>query len=177
MKQTLNPPIRILTINVMLIMIVSCSTSPNKTNIKMEIQLRDQLKTAASDFFRLLEERDMEKWIDLWAEDGIDRKPYATGMFPEEINGRNAVYDAWKGIAEVFDSVSFPIQEIIVDEESRTVVVRLDGKGVMKNSNLYQNTYIFLIHYNEDLRIKECFEYFNPYVAGKAFGKLDQLKY
>ena len=177
MKQTLNLLIRKLTFNVLLIIIVSCSNSQNKTNIKMEIQLRDQLKTATSDFFRLLEERDMDKWIDLWAEDGIDRKPYATGMFPEEIVGKKAVYDSWKGITEVFESVSFPIHEFIVDEESRTVVVRLDGKGLMKNSNLYQNTYIFLLHYDKDLKIKECYEYFNPYVAGKAFGKLDKLKY
>jgi len=177
MKRTLNLLIRILTFNVMLMMIVSCSKSQNKTNLKMEIQLRDQLKTATTDFFRLLEERDMDKWIDLWAEDGIDRKPYATGMFPEEIVGRKAVYDSWKGITEVFDSVSFPIHELIVDEESRTVVVRLDGKGLMKNSNLYQNSYIFLVHYDKDLKINECYEYFNPYVAGKAFGTLDKLKY
>ena len=177
MKQALDLLIRILTFGLMFMMIVSCSQSQNKANRKMETQPRDQLITAATDFFRLLEERDMEKWIDLWAEDGIDRKPYATGMFPEEIVGREAVYDSWKGITEVFESVCFPIHEFIVDIKNRTVVVRLDGKGLMKNRNLYQNTYIFLIHYDKDLKIEECYEYFNPYVAGKAFGMLDKLKY
>jgi len=177
MKRKLDLLIRILTFSLMLMMIVSCSKSQNKKNIKMESQLRDQLKTATTDFVRLLEERDMDKWINLWADDGIDRKPYATGMFPEEIVGREAVYDSWKGITKVFDSVSFQIHELIVDIKSRTVVVRMDGKGLMKNSNLYQNTYIFLLHYNKDLKIKECYEYFNPFIAGKAFGMLDKLKY
>ena len=177
MKRTLNLLIRILTLNMMLMMIVSCNKSQNKTDIKMENQLRDQLTTSTTDFFRLLEERDMDKWIDLWAEHGIDRKPYATGMFPEEVVGKKVIYGVWKGITEVFDSVSFPIHEFIVDEENRTVVVRLDGKGLMKNGNLYQNTYIFLFHYDQNITIKECFEYFNPYIAGKAFGLLDKLKY
>jgi ketosteroid isomerase-like protein len=161
----------------MLMMSVSCIKSQNKTDIKMENELRNQLTSATSTFFQLLENRDIDKWIDLWAEDGIDRKPYATGMFPEEIIGKKAIYDAWKGITQVFDSVSFPIHEFIVDEENRTVVVRLDGKGLMKNGNIYQNTYIFLIHYDRNIKIIECYEYFNPYAAGKAFGKLDKLKY
>lgn len=139
-------------------------------------QLRDQLTSATKDFFLLLEEGDIGKWIDLWAEDGIDKKPYATGMFPEKIVGKKAIYDVWKGITKVFDSISFTIQEFIVDEENRTVVVRSDGKGLMKNGNLYHNTYIFLFHYDHN-KIKECYEYFNPYVAGKNFGMLDKLKY
>jgi ketosteroid isomerase-like protein len=145
--------------------------------MKMENQLRDQLISATKDFFLLLEEGDIGKWIDLWAEDGIDKKPYATGMFPEEIVGKKGIYDAWRGITKVFDRISFPIHEFIVDEEKRTVVVRSDGIGLMKNGNLYKNTYIFLFHYDPNNKIKECFEYFNPYIAGKNFGVLDKLKY
>jgi hypothetical protein len=143
----------------------------------MENQLRDQLTATTKDFFLLLEEGDISKWIALWAEDGLDKKPYATGMFPEETIGKTSIYDVWKGIFQVFDSVSFPIHELIVDEEKRTVVVRLDGKGLMKNGNLYQNTYIFLFHYDQNNKIKECYEYFNPFIAGKNFGLLDKLKY
>ncbi len=143
----------------------------------MENQLRDQLISTTKDFFVLLEDLDIGKWIDLWAENGIDKKPYASGMFPEEVTGKKSIYELWMGITMVFDSVSFPIQEVIVDEEKRTVVVRADGKGFMKNGNLYQNTYIFLFHYDQNNKIKECYEYFNPYIAGKNFGVLDKLKY
>jgi len=145
--------------------------------MKMENQLRDQLTSATKDFFLLLEEADIGKWIELWAEDGIDKKPYATGMFPEETVGKIGIYDDWKGITKIFDSISFLIHEFIVDEEKRTVVVRSDGKGLMKNGNLYQNTYIFLFHFDQNNKIKECYEYFNPFVAGKKFGVLDKLKY
>ena len=143
----------------------------------MDNQLRDQLTTVTLEFFRLFEERDIDKWIELWSADGVDIKPYASGMFPEKVIGKDSIYDLWKSFPEVFDSVSFPIHEFIVDEESRTVVARLDGKGLMKNGTLYQNTYIFLFHYDKKFKIKECYEYFNPLIAGKAFGKLDELKY
>ena len=143
----------------------------------MENLLKDELTSITKNFFISLEEGDIGKWIELWAEDGIDKKPYATGMFPEEIIGKKAIYDVWKGITRVFDSISFPIHEFIVDEERRTVVVRSDGEGLMKNGNLYQNTYIFLFHYDQNNKIKECYEYFNPCVAGKNFGVLDKLRY
>jgi len=177
MKQSLNQlRIQSMIFSIVLILLASCNNSKNKPDINMENQLRDQLTTATKDFFRLLEERDMSNWIDLWAEDGIIRLPYATGMFPEEIVGKKAIYDDWKGITDVFDSVSFPIHEIIVDEENRTVVVRVDGNGLMKNGNMYQNNYLFLVHYDLNIKIKECYDYFNPYISGKAFGKLDKLK-
>lgn len=143
----------------------------------MDNQLRDQLISTTKDFFLLLEARDIGKWIELWAEDAIDKKPYASGMFPEEVVGKKAIFDVWSGITKIFESVSFPIHEFIVDEENRTVVVRSDGKGLMKNGNLYQNTYIFLFHYDQNNKIKECYEYFNPYIAGENFGVLDKLKY
>ncbi len=145
--------------------------------MKMENQLRNQLTTATKDFFLFLEAGDIDKWIDLWAEDGIDKKPYASGMFPEEVVGKKAIYEVWSGITKIFDSVSFPIHEFIVDGEKRTVVVRSDGKGLMKNGNLYENTYIFLLHFDQNNKIKECYEYFNPYIAGENFGVLDKLKY
>lgn len=46
-------------------------TSCNGTELKMDNQLRDQLTTTTSDFFRLLEEEDINQWIDLWAEEAI----------------------------------------------------------------------------------------------------------
>ncbi len=143
----------------------------------MENQLKNQLTSATKDFFLLLEKGDIDNWIDLWTEDGFDKKPYASGMFPEDIVGKKGIYNVWKGITKVFDSVSFPIHELIVDEEKRTVVVRSDGKGLMKNGNLYQNSYIFLFHFDQNNKIKECYEYFNPYIAGKNFEVLDKLKY
>jgi ketosteroid isomerase-like protein len=113
----------------------------------------------------------------MWAEDGVDTKPYASGMFPEKVFGKKDIRESWSGIFMVFESVSFPIHEFIVDEENRIVVVRLDGEGLMKYGNLYQNTYIFLFHFDQNNKIKECYEYFNPYIAGENFGVLDKLKY
>ena len=86
-------------------------------DMKMENQLRDQLTSATKDFFLLLEEGDIGKWIDLWAEDGIDKKPYATGMFPEEIVGKKGIYDVWKVSVSV-NGVKVPVRS----DESTVVI-------------------------------------------------------
>ena len=142
----------------------------------MDNQLREKLRTITKDFFRLFEEKDFDHWILLWAEDGINRNPYATGMVSEEIVGKEEIYNHFISAAERFNAIQFSIHEIIVEEEKRAVVVRLDGKLTIKSGGIYENTYIFLLHFDKHNRIRECFEYFNPYLAGKAFGLLDKLK-
>jgi len=142
----------------------------------MDNQFKEKLTANTKDFFRLFEEKDFDQWILFWAEDGINRGPYATGMFPEETVGKEEIYNHFVSAAERFDTIKFSIHEIIVEEETRTVVVRLDGKMTIKSGGIYENTYIFLFHFDENNKIKECFEYFNPYIAGKAFGLLDKLK-
>ena len=139
-------------------------------------QLKEKLAANTKDFFRLFEEKDFDQWILFWAEDGINRNPYATGMVPEKTVGREEIYNHFVSAAERFSIIKFSIHEIIVEEEKRTVVVRLDGKLTIKRGGIYENTYIFLFHFNENNKIRECFEYFNPYIAGKAFGLLDKLK-
>ena len=143
----------------------------------MNNQLRDILIQKTKDFFRFLEEKDIDNWIELWPEDCINRQPYGAGMFPEEVIGKKLIYETFKPIPENFESISFPIQEIIVDEEKRSVVARLKGNLAMKGGGFYNNSYIFLYHFDDNNKIKECYEYYNPYIAGKALGLLDKLKF
>lgn len=144
--------------------------------IKTDNQLREILIQKTKDFFRFLEEKDIDQWIELWSEDCISRQPYAMGMFPEELIGKKLLYKEFKPLPDNFESISFPIQEIAVDEEKRTVVARLKGNQAIKGGGFYRNSYIFLYHFDENNKIKECFEYYNPYIAGKAFGFSDKLK-
>lgn len=139
-------------------------------------QFKETLTSSTKDFFRLFEEKDFDRWILFWAEDGINRAPYATGMSPEETVGKEEIYNHFVSTAARLDTIKFSIHEIIVEEETRTVVVRLDGKMTIKGGGIYENKYIFLFHFDGNNKIKECFEYFNPYLAGKAFGLLDKLK-
>lgn len=140
----------------------------------MDNQLRDTLIQKTKDFFRLLEQKDIDNWIELWSEDCINHQPYGMGMFPEKVVGKKLLYEKFKPIPNNFKSICFPIQEIIVDEGKRTVVARSKGNLVLKGGGFYKNSYIFLYHFDEYNKIKECYEYYNPYIAGKAFGLLNK---
>jgi ketosteroid isomerase-like protein len=143
----------------------------------MNNQLREQLLCKTKDFFRLFEEKDFDNWIELWANDCINHSPYAIGMSPGEMVGKEAILESFKPISKQFDRIQLNVHEIIVDETKRTVIARMDGDMVKKDGEIYQNSYIFLLHYDKKNKIKECYEYFNPIIAGKAFGLLDKIKY
>ena len=177
MKIKIPSLVRVFALTFIVTVSTSCEQGGDNANARVENTLRNSLTITTNNFFHFLEKKDIDSWIELWTEDGVDIKPYASGMFPEKLQGKQTIYDSWKRITEVFDRVRFPIHEMIVDEERRTVAVRLDGEGHMKNGNLYENTYIFLFHYDHNMKILNCYEYFNPYIAGENFGTLDKLNY
>jgi uncharacterized protein len=136
--------------------------------------MREQYEQTIRDFLRLLEEKDVESWIDLWAEDGVNHYPYHSGLFPAEMVGKQAVYDNWKDVPGLFDSLSFPIHGIWVDELRRTAIVRFDSHNVMKGGEKrYDNTYVCIFTFDEDGKIVEYWEYFNPITTGVTYGLID----
>jgi len=65
---------------------------------------------------------------------------------------------------------------MIIEESTNTVVVIKNGKHYLKDGTLYENNYINVIRYNNDGKIIEFSEYFNPYNTAKSYGMLDKLK-
>ncbi|GLZ78100.1 hypothetical protein Afil01_29070 [Actinorhabdospora filicis] len=125
-------------------------------------------------YLRLLEEKDIDSWIELWAEDADHYYPYGTEMFPPHMKGREAIYRAWKGVPDLFDSLRFPIHEIWTDAATGTVIARFDSDNVMKGGEgVYQNTYICVFKFDEDGLIREYREYFDPIVTAVAYGLAD----
>ncbi|MUN35645.1 nuclear transport factor 2 family protein [Actinomadura litoris] len=51
----------------------------------------DRHKTTVRTFLRLLEEKDIDSWIELWAEDAEHYYPFGTEMFPRHLHGRQAI--------------------------------------------------------------------------------------
>lgn len=124
-------------------------------------------------FLRLLEEKDINKWMELWAEVGINYYPYHSGMFPEKMIGKQEIYNNWKGVPEMFDSLRFPIHEIYADQTGNIITIRFDSHNIMKDQKgRYDNTYVCIFEFNEQGKIKEYYEYFNPIITGVTYGML-----
>lgn len=122
-------------------------------------------------FLRLLEQGDIDSWIELWAEDADHHYPYGTEMLPAHLTGKPAIHELWTNAIGMFDVLSFPIREIFTD--GATAIARFDSDSVLKSGKPYLNTYVCVFTFDEQGRLREYWEYFDPIAAGLAFGLLE----
>jgi len=54
--------------------------------------------------------------------------------------------------------------------------VKYQGKIQLKAGGTYENDYYSTFRFNEDVLIEEYVEIFNPIVAARGFGLMDQIK-
>lgn len=128
----------------------------------------DRNRAAVRRFLRLLEDKDVDTWITLWSEDAFQFYPFGTEMFPPRIRGRQAVYERWRGMPDNFETLRFPLRETWADGDA--VIAQFDGDCVMCGGERYRNRYIALFVFTPEGLIREYWEYFDPIVAGTAFG-------
>jgi ketosteroid isomerase-like protein len=73
--------------------------------------------------------------------------------------------------------MSFDIEEIYAMEDPTIVFVKFKGDIVLKNNaGVYSNDYYATFRFNEEGKITEYVEIFNPIVAARGFGLIDQIK-
>jgi ketosteroid isomerase-like protein len=135
------------------------------------LSLADRNVETVRAFLRLLGEKDINGWIELWADDANQYYPFGTEMFPEHLAGKQAIYDRWRDMPDRFDSLSFPVRETWADRD--TILARFDSDSVIKGGKKYLNTYIGIFKFNDDGKIREYWEYFDPIIAGVGFGLVD----
>ncbi|NUT99013.1 MAG: SnoaL-like domain-containing protein [Saccharothrix sp.] len=119
-------------------------------------------------FLRLLEEMDIDAWIELWAEGADHYYPFGTRMFPHHIVGKTAVYSRWKDTPGLFESWSFPITDAW--EDGDTVIARFEGNCLLKGGKRYRNTYLSIFKFTDAGQIYEYHEFFDPIIAAEDFG-------
>lgn len=133
----------------------------------------EQYAQVVKDFLHFLEEKNIPALIDLWADDGINSYPYSSGMFPEKVVGKQAISETWKRVPEGFEQFSFLIQDLYVDVTKRAAIVRCDTHNILKGgAERSDNTYVCIFVFNDESKIKEYYEYFNPILTGVTSGLL-----
>ncbi len=136
-----------------------------------------QNKETVKLFFQLLEKEDIASFIDLFDENGRQVNPYASGLFPNGANGKEELTTYWSPVPSNFDGMQFPIEEIYAMEDPSMVFVKYLGKIKLKNdAGWYENNYYSTFKFDDQGKILEYVEIFNPIVAARGFGMLDQIK-
>lgn len=159
----------------LLVHLLGCTENQNQE--KMERQIADQNKESVKVFFRSLENEDVDRIVSLFSEEAVHINPYASGIFPEGARGRKGIREYWTPVFPNFDGMQFTIEELFATEDPNIVFVKYKGRIRLKdNAGFYENDYYSTFRFDGEGLIQEYVEIFNPIVAARGFGLLDQIK-
>lgn len=127
------------------------------------------------DFLRLLAEKDIDAWIELWTEDGVQEMPFSPAGFPTKLEGRKAIYKHYSNLPAAYGQIAF--QKLVIHPMLNPNWVLAEYRGeieVLATSRPYNNHYCGLFHLHSGQIALFC-EYYNPIVLSEAFGDFSEL--
>ncbi|OON72247.1 nuclear transport factor 2 family protein [Streptomyces tsukubensis] len=113
---------------------------------------------------RLLLEKDIPAWVDLWDDNGIFEFPFAPDGMPERLEGKAAVADYMRDYPDHIDLHDFP--QVLIHETTAagTIVVEMRGVGRLVQTDApFDMTYIAVVTFQNGL-ITRYRDYWNPLV-------------
>lgn len=123
------------------------------------------------EFFTRLESMNIEHWLELWDDNGVQEMPYSPEGFPKRLEGKAAIHQQYSSLPENYDSMRFV--DRIVHETSNPAVFIVEYNGIITikaTAKPYNNVYcgIFTVQNNKLVHFKE---YFDPMILQAAFGE------
>ncbi|MEE1829817.1 nuclear transport factor 2 family protein [Streptomyces sp. SP17KL33] len=114
---------------------------------------------------RLLLNKDIAAWVDLWAEDGTMEFPFAPPGRPRRLQGRQAVAAYMRPYPDHIDLHDFPEVRIHETTAPETIVVEMRGVGrLVATGGPFEMTYIAVVTVRDGL-IHSYRDYWNPLAA------------
>ncbi|MFE2216614.1 nuclear transport factor 2 family protein [Streptomyces canus] len=111
---------------------------------------------------RLLLDKNIPAWVDLWAEDGLMEFPFAPADRPQRLEGKEAVAAYMRHYPDHIDLHDFPDLRIHRTTDPQTIVVEMRGVGrLVKTGAPFDMTYIAVVTVR-DGRITSYRDYWNP---------------
>ncbi|MFI0980902.1 nuclear transport factor 2 family protein [Streptomyces sp. NPDC021093] len=111
---------------------------------------------------RLLLEKDIPGWVDLWDEDGVLEFPFAPEGWPARLEGRQAIADYMRHYPDHIDVHDFRDVRIHRTAAPGTIMVEMRGVGrLVETGSPFDTTYITVITV-EGGRFTSCRDYWSP---------------
>ncbi len=128
------------------------------------------------EFFGALEAMDIERFLKVWDERGVQIMPFAPESFPSPLDGREAVKRQYESLPKNFTSMRFPGLTIYPTNDPGLLWATWRGEIQIKATGaMYNNNYAGLFKVR-DGRLVEFHEYFNPIILQQAFGDPEALR-
>jgi ketosteroid isomerase-like protein len=111
---------------------------------------------------RLLLDKDIARWVGLWAEDGVMEFPFAPEGWPRRLEGKEAVAAYMRHYPDHIDLHDFPALRIHQTTDPQTIVVEMRGVGrLVETDTPFDMTYIAVVTVRNG-RITSYRDYWNP---------------
>ncbi|WP_405193686.1 nuclear transport factor 2 family protein [Streptomyces anulatus] len=111
---------------------------------------------------RLLLDKDIPAWVDLWDENGILEFPFAPEGWPKRLEGKAAVAEYMRSYPDRIDLHDFPYVEIHRSTAPQTIVVEMRGVGrLVATDSPFDMSYIAVVTVRNGL-ITRYRDYWNP---------------
>ena len=168
-------------LSLIVLLFFSCEKTEVTKQLKKEQNMQTEKaaknKITVKEFFKALENEDVDRLVDLFSENAKHINPYHSGLFPKGAEGKDGIRAYWTPVFPNFAGMTFPIDEIYAMEDPKMVFVKYKGNIKLKNdAGVYSNDYYSTFKFDEDGKITEYVEIFNPIVAARGFGLLNQIK-
>ena len=116
----------------------------------------------AKDFMATLAEGNMEKLMDLWAEDGVLEFPFHPPGASDRVEGKSNITEYFNGTKGKKKPLAFPITGSYPMLDPKLVLIEFEGKlqNLVTGEN-YTNQYVVLFQFNETGKVTLFREYFD----------------
>jgi ketosteroid isomerase-like protein len=137
-------------------------------------------KVTARDIFdrhlRLLLDKDMEGWTELFAEDARFELPFSPAGYPKSLEGKAAIRDYIKDYPDHIDLHDFVDVAVHLTDNPDVLIAEMRAEGrVVATGEPYRMRYISVITL-KDGKIANFRDYWNPLTAIEALGDEHALR-
>ncbi len=118
-----------------------------------------------------LQVKDVEGWVDHWAEDGRIEFPFAPAGYLAKVEGKAAIAAYMSSFPTKFDFRRFDVLAAYSDASGQHAVVEFTCEGTaLETGHPYNQHYVALLTFNADGKILAYRDFWNPLVAMEACG-------
>jgi ketosteroid isomerase-like protein len=136
--------------------------------MKTKEQIKDAAQTTFRNHLEFLSSGQIEKWVDLFDENGILEFPYGPSDFPNLVKGKTELYEYMKNFPEHF-LVTFENLHFHATESPNLVIAEFTSNGkAISTGKPYCQQYISVVTTDDDGKILKYVDFWNPMVALEA---------
>jgi ketosteroid isomerase-like protein len=127
-------------------------------------------------FFRLMHEKDIDAWGDLWNCDAQILIAYSLQGFPEIIQSKQQIVSAFRDLFAHFGVYSYSIRSLYPTVDPRVVIVEWEVEATLKQSGaIYKGKNITVFRFR-DGKIAAYHDYFDPRKFQRVVDAIDESK-